>query len=312
MRTLLVSGGCGFIGSHLVRALVAAGDRVRVLDDLSTGRLDHLPPDVDFRRGSVDDPLAVAAAMDGVEGCFHLAAVPSVERARLEWLSTHRINLSGTICVMAEAAMRGIPVAYASSAAVYGQPRELPLTEAAPTRPISAYGIDKLACELHAAAAGPGHGLRSVGLRFFNVYGSRQDPASPYSGVITLFCDALIRGRRLTIHGEGTQTRDFVPVSYVVQALRRGLDIASVEAPVFNVCSGISTSMIDLVTALGSVLGVKVATERAPSRIGDISHSVGSTAKLRAALGLGLPSPLADGLRPIVAWMEEGSQSLGQ
>jgi UDP-glucose 4-epimerase len=213
---------------------------------------------------------------------------------------------------MAEAAMRGIPVAYASSAAVYGQPRELPLTEAAPTRPISAYGIDKLACELHAAAAGPGHGLRSVGLRFFNVYGSRQDPASPYSGVITLFCDALIRGRRLTIHGEGTQTRDFVPVSYVVQALRRGLDIASVEAPVFNVCSGISTSMIDLVTALGSVLGVKVATERAPSRIGDISHSVGSTAKLRAALGLGLPSPLADGLRPIVAWMEEGSQSLGQ
>jgi len=312
MRTVLVSGGCGFIGSHLVRALVAAGDRVRVLDDLSTGRLDYLPEDVEFQHGSVVDPSAVTKALDGVEGCFHLAAVPSVERARLEWLGTHRINLSGSICVMAEAAIRGIPVVYASSAAVYGQPRELPLTETTLTQPISAYGIDKLACELHAAAAGPGHGLRSVGLRFFNVYGSRQDPNSPYSGVITLFCNAILRGRRLSIHGDGTQTRDFVPVSYVVQALCRALDIASVEAPVLNVCSGIPTSVLDLVTTLGSVLNIKAATDRTTSRIGDISHSVGSPTRMRAALRLGSAPPLADGLRPMVTWMRESEMSLGQ
>jgi UDP-glucose 4-epimerase len=228
----LVTGGCGFIGSHLVVALVARGDRVRVLDDLSTGRRENLPPGVELVLGDVADPAAVRVAMAGVQGCFHLAAIASVERGVREWLVTHRANLSGSITVFDVArAEGGVPVVYASSAAIYGDQKRLPVSEDAIPRPLSAYGADKLGSEQHALVAGQVHGVPTMGLRFFNVFGPRQDPKSPYSGVISIFCDRLSRGEPIDIFGDGSQTRDFIFVADVVAGLLAAMPAASVEAP---------------------------------------------------------------------------------
>jgi len=235
MPLALVTGGCGFIGSHLVAALLARGDRVRVLDDLSTGRRENLAPGAELSEGDVADPAAVRAAMAGAAVCFHLAAIASVERGMTEWLTTHRANLSGTIAVFDAARAAGrIPVVYASSAAVYGEQERLPIAEDAPTLPLSAYGADKLGCELHARVAGHVHGVPTMGLRFFNVFGARQDPGSPYSGVISIFCDRMSRGEGVTIHGDGGQTRDFIHVSDVVRGLVAAAGAANVSAPVVN------------------------------------------------------------------------------
>jgi UDP-glucose 4-epimerase len=212
----LVTGGCGFIGSHLVDALCGRGHTVRILDDLSTENFAYKPPNVEFVRGDVAEPRIVLQAMRGVEGCFHLAAVASVERGNSDWLGTHRTNLTGTVAVF-DAARRGnpkerIPVVFASSAAVYGGNPDIPLSEDATPRPLSAYGADKLGCELHGSVASHVHRVPTCGLRFFNVYGPRQDPTSPYSGVISIFCNRLKARRGITVYGDGHQTRDFIYV----------------------------------------------------------------------------------------------------
>ena len=219
MRTYLVTGGAGFIGSHLTDALLAAGHRVRVLDDLSTGRVDNIDHRAAFLEGDIADARAVRRAMDGVDGCFHLAAIASVARGNEEWLGTHRTNLTGAITVFDAAREGRIPVVYASSAAVYGDvgdriPREdfLPM-------PRTAYGADKLGCEHHGRVAHLVHGVPTLGLRFFNVYGPRQDPLSPYSGVISIFARLTAEAGELTVHGDGQQTRDFVYVGDVVAHL---------------------------------------------------------------------------------------------
>ncbi len=223
MALYLVTGGAGFIGSHLVDALLARGDVVRVLDDLSTGKRENLDPRAMLTVGDVADAAVVAGAMQGVDGCFHLAAVASVELGNRDWLGTHRTNLTGAITIF-DAARRArpdrtVPVVYASSAAVYGDTPDLPLAESAATRPLSAYGADKLGCELHGRVAATVHGVRNAGCRFFNVYGPRQDPGSPYSGVISIFFNRIGRGQGITIFGDGGQTRDFIYVADVVEAL---------------------------------------------------------------------------------------------
>ena len=208
MAHYLVTGGCGFIGSHLCAALVARGDRVRVLDDLSTGSRANLAPGAGLVVGDVADPAVVQGAMQGVDGCFHLAAIASVERAVREWLATHRVNLSATIGVFdAARAVGPVPVVYASSAAVYGDQETLPIAEDAPKRPLSAYGADKLGCEQQALVAGHVHQVPTMGLRFFNVFGPRQDPKSPYSGVISIFCDRLSAGQPVQVFGDGGRSR---------------------------------------------------------------------------------------------------------
>ncbi len=246
MSTYLVTGGCGFIGSHLADSLLADGHAVRILDDLSTGKRANKPEAATLIEADVADPRAVVRAMEGVDGCFHLAAIASVERANRDWLGTHRVNLSGTITILEAARGGPIPVVYASSAAIYGDNPALPLAETAAPRPLSAYGADKLGCELHARVAGRVHGIPTTGLRFFNVYGPRQDPLSPYSGVISIFCERLRGGRGVTIFGDGGQTRDFVFVADVVRALRAALRRVSTEAGVFNVCTGRASSVRDL------------------------------------------------------------------
>jgi UDP-glucose 4-epimerase len=304
MALYLVTGGCGFIGSHLVDALLARGDQVRVLDDLSTGKRENLDPRASLIVADVADAASVAAAMEGVDGgCFHLAAIASVERGNRDWLGTHRTNLTGAIAVFDAARQAGGgPVVYASSAAVYGNPVELPLKESSAVQPLSAYGADKLGCELHGRVASQVHGVRTVGCRFFNVYGPRQDPNSPYSGVISIFFRKIGQGERVTIFGDGGQTRDFIYVADVIAALLASMAYARThDAAVFNVCTGRSTSVLELAQTIGRTCGRQPEIDFAPPRSGDIKASVGDPAGATAALGFTAGVELAEGLARMLA-----------
>lgn len=303
MAQYLITGGAGFIGSHLADALIARGDQVRVLDDLSTGRRDNLPLGAELVVGDVADPAVARAAMAGVDGCFHLAAIASVARAAEDWIGTNRANLVGTITVLDAARRARTPVVYASSAAVYGDCPIQPIAETAPKRPLSAYGADKLACELHAAVATGVHGVPTVGLRFFNVFGPRQDPASPYSGVISIFAGRARRGEPVDVFGDGGQTRDFVYVADVVAALLAAMALLPAGSPVFNVCTGHATSVRELATIIATLCGRPAELRPRPPREGDIRHSVGVAANARDALGLGPPVPLRDGLALVLDWL---------
>jgi len=311
VKRYLVTGGCGFIGSHLCEALRGAGHAVRVLDDLSSGKRGNLAPGAELVLGNVSDPDVVRTAVADIDGCFHLAAIASVQRGVTEWRATHQVNAGGTVTVLeAIAALppaRRPPVVYASSAAVYGDCATLPITEDMPCRPLSAYGADKYASELHARVAGEVHGIPTAGLRFFNVFGARQDPGSPYSGVISIFCDRLLRGQAVHIFGDGGQTRDFIHVSGVVAALRAAMAHCAAgggrDAPVFNVCTGRPISVTDLAGTIAGLCGTNAGITHGGARPGEIRHSCGSPARLRRELGLGEPCSLSEGLADVLAWM---------
>jgi UDP-glucose 4-epimerase len=304
MTTWLVTGGAGFIGSHLCEALLARGDAVRVLDDLSTGKRENLPPLATLIEADVADPLAVRDALQGVAGCFHLAAIASVERGINDWLGTHRANLTGAITVFDAARTTRIPVVYASSAAVYGDAATIPITEATACRPLSAYGADKLGCELHARVASHVHGIPTVGLRFFNVYGPRQDPRSPYSGVISIFCEHIRRGAPIDIFGDGEQTRDFVYVTDVVAALLSSMQLAPANTQVFNVCTGIAVSVLALAREIAALTGTRLDAQHHPPRAGEIRHSTGSPVLSRQMLSLPEPVSLRNGLAAVLDWLD--------
>ena len=306
MSTYLVTGGAGFIGSHLCDALLRRGDTVRVLDDLSTGSRANLPDAATLIEGDIADPAATATALDGVDGCFHLAAIASVERGVTDWVGTHRSNLTGTITLF-DAIRRGrtIPAVYASSAAVYGDAATVPIGEDTERRPLSAYGADKYACELHARVAGHVHGIPTTGLRFFNVYGPRQDPRSPYSGVISIFCRRIVQQAPINVFGDGRQTRDFICVDDVVKALLAAMPCARTEAPVFNVCTGVATSVLELAHLIARLSGRAVDIRHQPPRAGEIRHSIGLPDRARAGLGLAGPIPLERGLPNVLDWMRQ-------
>jgi len=293
----LVTGGCGFIGSHLVDALCAAGHSVRILDDLSSGSLTYTPRNVEVIQDDVADLYSVKIAMRDVDGCFHLAAVASVERCNLDWPGTHRTNLAGTVAVFDAARMRSTPVVYASSAAVYGNNPDV-LTEDTVLRPISAYGADKLGCELHGLVAHRVHRVSNCGLRFFNVYGPRQDPNSPYSGVITVFSNRIKNGEPITINGDGRCTRDFIYVGDIVLALLMAMGYCHVNHTneVFNVSTGIETNIIDLANHISVVLEKTTCRTYGPPRPGDPLRSVGATEKAQCILGFRAAMDLAGGL----------------
>ena len=303
MSLYLVTGRAGFIGSHLCDALIARGDRVRVLDDLSTGHRANLPAGAELIVGDIADPETAFRAVDGADGCFHLAAIASVERGVKDWLGSHRANLTGTISVL-DAIRRHesrIPFVYASSAAVYGDCQTVPIPETAEKRPLSAYGADKYGCELHALTASHVHGIPTVGLRFFNVYGPRQDPKSPYSGVISIFCERILGGQPINIYGDGAQTRDFVHVSDVAAALLAAMRLTPLGAPVFNVCTGQATSVLDLATVIGGLAGRNPDVRFMEPRAGEIRHSLGDRSEARQALDLGPTMGLRDGLATMLA-----------
>jgi len=293
----LVTGGCGFIGSHLVDALVDDGADVRVLDDLSTGKRENIPGDADLIVGDVGDRATVGKAVEGVDGIFHLAAVASVQKSNEDWIGTHRVNQTGAINVFDAARSGTVPVVYVSSAAVYGDNPDIPLQEDAGCRPLTAYGADKSGCELHAAVAARAHGVPVAGLRFFNIYGPRQDPASPYSGVISIFADRISRGQGITIFGDGGQTRDFVYVADAVRYLRAAMDTPKPEPMVYNACSGKQTTINRLAALIGKIAGREPQTVYEAARPGDIRYSAGEPSLARDRLGVTADTSIEDGLR---------------
>ena len=291
MAHYLITGGCGFIGSHLADRLLADGHRVTILDNLSNGRLDNKPEAAKLVVGDVADPDAVGEAMagddgEGVDGVFHLAAVASVQKSRELWAETHRTNLLGTVTVFEAArdAKRGgpIPVVYASSAAIYGDNSNTPLKEDELPRPLSAYGVDKLGCEMHARVAWSIQGVPTIGFRFFNVYGPRQDPMSPYSGVISIFARRVARGEDVEIHGDGQQVRDFVFVGDVVRILALAMERRFAGAQVFNLCTGRATSLVMLLDVLQELCGSNVRRRHSEPRAGDIRVSSGDPSLMRS------------------------------
>jgi UDP-glucose 4-epimerase len=300
MGCYLVTGGAGFIGSHLVEALIEDGHCVRVIDDLSSGRHDNIPVVVEFIKGSVTDQVLVERALDGVDGCFHLAAIASVEQSSRDWLRTHQVNLTGAINLF-NAARRlprvgGVPVVYASTAAVYGKSGATPVSEDSCAAPISVYGADKHGCELHARAAGLAFGLRSIGLRFFNIYGPRQDPQSPYSGVIARFADRLRRGEPIEIFGDGKQVRDFTYITDAVSALKRAMPAASASAPLFNICTGKGTTVRRLAEVIADLCQMELVVYHRPARLGEIPISIGDPRRAAEKLGFAARTNLAEGL----------------
>jgi len=300
MSRFLVTGGAGFIGSHLVDTLISQNHSVVVLDNLSSGKLENLHPKAILHVGDICDERMVRKSMIGADGVFHLAAVASVQKSTEEWIATHRTNSAGTVTVMEAArsarAGRPIPVVYASSAAVYGAGSPRALKEEDPKTPLTAYGADKLGNELHAKSAGHVHALPSCGFRFFNVYGSRQDPHSPYSGVISIFSTRMANNEPITIFGDGEQTRDFVHVSDVVNHLITGWYFANPMAPVFNVCTGRQTSLNELVSVLRDLTRSKSVTAYAAPRSGDIPKSLGSPEKAIRLLSTAAQVSLREGL----------------
>jgi UDP-glucose 4-epimerase len=305
-----VTGAAGFIGSHLVDALLAAGHDVRGIDDLSTGRRENLDPRCDLIEGDVADPMAVRRLLDGASGCFHLAAIASVSRANEDWLGAHRTNQSGTIAVLAGARDAGrIPVVYASSAAVYGDLEGAVAREDMPARPLSAYGVDKYASEMHAAIGWRIHGVPSFGLRFFNVYGARQDPCSPYSGVISIFIRQISRREPVTLHGDGEQVRDFVHVADVVRGLIAAMTRigAAGSAEIANICTGRRTSLRDLIDILARIHGHAPTISTGPARAGDIRTSAGDPSRAAALLGWSARVSLETGLAALTESRERAA-----
>jgi UDP-glucose 4-epimerase len=305
---VLITGGCGFIGSHLAHALVGAGHRVRILDNLSSGNRENAPQSAELIIDDIADATATTRAMKEVDGVFHLAAIASVGQCIDTWRDSHQTNMLGTITVMEAAAKTNaspVPVVYASSAAVYGDSTALPLTEQSLTHPLSFYGQDKLSAEHYAKLAGSTYGLHTVGVRFFNVYGAGQNPNSPYSGVISRFVDAARARRSATIYGDGEQTRDFIFVSDVVALLQLALRHAgSTLYTLVNGATGHAISLLQLLSTIEKIMGVSVERNFAPARIGDIRHSLGSPDFASKILGFNASTTLEAGLRSMLSAKE--------
>lgn len=315
MALYLVTGGCGFIGSHLCEFLLEHGHKVRVLDNLSTGKKDNLTSSqIELQVGDITNPKDVQQAFIGIDGCFHLAAIASVQKSNEEWLETHKTNLTGTIQIFEEAnrQKKKTPIVYVSSAAIYGDNTHLPLNEDCLPKPLSAYGADKLACEHHGHVASIVHQIPTIGFRLFNVYGARQDPLSPYSGVISIFMNKIARQEPITIFGDGQQTRDFVYVKDVVRYFAKAMQhLGQEQYPdhgVFNICRGEKISIQILVETLSKIAEFhpKIVYENA--RPADIKHSQGSYLKLLQKFGFKPDTDIKDGLRETYASFHQAPQ----
>jgi UDP-glucose 4-epimerase len=312
-RSCLVTGGAGFIGSHLVEALLAAGWRVRVLDDFSTGRhanLSHLNPAPEVIAGSVTDLSTVERAVAGVGTVFHLAAMASVARSLEDPLLCHAICGTGTLNVLDAARRGGVRrVVYAASSSAYG-PASDPAGqgEETPLHPLSPYAAAKLAGEHYLQSFAASYGLETVRLRFFNIFGPRQRADSPYSGVIAIFTAALSEGRIPTVHGDGLQARDFTHVSNAVQALIKGATVPGVSGRVYNVGTGRSVTVLDLIAALNRILGTNIQPAHGPARPGDVRFSLAKIDRIRAELGYEPGVTFEEGLRQTIDWYRAGGQ----
>jgi UDP-glucose 4-epimerase len=313
---VMVTGGAGFIGHHLVGALVERGDQVTVLDDLSTGRISRLHAlldHVDFIEGSILERRHLDRAMAGVEVVFHEAALASVAKSIADPRLTNEVNVTGTVEVMRSASRHGVRrVVFAGSSAVYGTPRTLPCTEEQRPSPTSPYGVSKLAAELYTHVIGGFHGLETVVLRYFNVYGPGQDPASEYAAVIPRFITTVTGGARPTIHGTGGISRDFVYVADVVAANLRAALASTPTGLTCNIATGLETTLVQLLGEISRAAGRAVEPIYGPPREGDIPASVGDIRVAREALGYDVTVSLHDGIAKTVDWYRRNAAPMGE
>jgi UDP-glucose 4-epimerase len=302
----LVTGGAGFIGSHLMDALAAAGHRVRVLDNLDTGmraNLDQVHPAPEIIEGDLADADAVRRATAGATLVFHLGALASVQRSVDDPKASHRVCATGTLNVLDAARQAGVKrVVYAASSSAYGIPAGDVQTEDDPIRPLSPYAAAKLAGELYAASFAATYGLETVRLRFFNIFGPRQRADSPYSGVIAIFTAAMLAGRAPTVYGDGKQSRDFTYVADAVQAMVKAAATAGVSGRVYNVGTGRSVTVLDLVDTLNRLLGTSLQARHGPARAGDVRHSRADIRRTQHDLSYLPAVTFEEGLRRTLEW----------
>jgi UDP-glucose 4-epimerase len=309
MANVLVTGGAGFIGSHVVDGLLARGARVRVLDDLSTGRRDNLrgvADRIDFVEGSVTDPAAVRRAVAGCDVVMHLAALPSVARSIEEPVASHEVCATGTLYVLNEAHQAKVRrVVFAASSSAYGDIPGTVRTEDDPISPMSPYAAAKLAGEHYCRCFTTAYGLETVRLRFFNIFGPRQDASNPYSGVIALFITLMTQGRTPTVYGDGLNSRDFTYVENAVQAVLKAAEAPKAVGNVYNIGIGVSTNLLELVEQLNRILGTHVRPQHGPPRAGDVRFSQADISRARRDLGYEPAVSFAEGLRRTVEWYRQ-------
>jgi UDP-N-acetylglucosamine/UDP-N-acetyl-alpha-D-glucosaminouronate 4-epimerase len=302
----LVTGGAGFIGSALARALLVRGDRVRVIDNFFSGKRENLAEvakDVELVEGDIRDEGALARALTGVDLVFHEAAIPSVPRSLADPIASHDANATGTLKVLAAAQKAGVRrVIYAASSSAYGDTPTLPKVETMRPLPLSPYAVSKLAGEHYCQVYASAFGLETVSLRYFNVFGPRQDPKSEYAAVIPRFVTAALAGQGVTIYGDGTQSRDFCFIDNTVEANLAAASAAGVSGQLFNVACGAATSLNVVVRLVAEIVGHAVPITYAPGRVGDVKHSLADVAAARTRLGYHGAISFAEGLQRTVAW----------
>jgi UDP-glucose 4-epimerase len=308
MALYLVTGGAGFIGSSLARALLARGDGVRIIDNFSSGKHENLADIIDrveLVEGDILDDRALAKAIEGVEVVFHEAAIPSVPKSMAEPLENHAANATGTLRVLEHARRAGVQrLVYAASSAAYGDEPTLPKIETMPPEPISPYGGSKLAGEQYMQIYAKSFGLPTVCLRYFNVFGPRQDPASEYAAVIPKFITTALAGRQPKIFGDGTQSRDFCYIDNVIEANFKAAagDARAISGRVFNIACGQATDLNRVVGLIGDILGRPIEPIHEPERAGDIKHSWADISAARDRLRYTAAVSFAEGLRRTIDW----------
>lgn len=302
MAKYLVTGGCGFIGTHLCDKLINQGHNIIILDNLSSGRKSTTNPLAKLYIGDINDKELLNKLISEVDGCFHLAAVASIDRSINHWRDTHLINQAGTVSIFEASAQLAspIPIVYASSAAVYGESEESILFEDTKCNPLTAYGVDKLGCELQAKVAGLIHKVPTLGCRLFNVYGPGQNPTSSHSGVISQFIEKVKNKESITIYGDGNQVRDFIYIKDVTHYLTKAMPITSTNAPVINICSATPYTIKDLAHIIFETFGYKVDITYKQRKQGDIRLSLGSKIKLLKEFDQDLRHPLPIALNEMI------------
>lgn len=309
MATYLVTGGAGFIGSNIVDALLERGDTVRVLDNFSTGREENVAgfrDRVQLIEGDVRDRDTVDGAVDGVDFVVHQAALASVPRSIADPTANNQVNVQGTLNLLEAAVRHNVRrFVYASSSSVYGDSEELPKVETMKPNPKSPYAVAKLAGEYYCGVFSGLHELPTVALRYFNVFGPRQDPNSEYSAVIPIFVKALVEGRAPTIHGDGEQSRDFTFIENVVAANLLACDSDTRGGRVYNIACGERYTLNQLYAALGAEIGSDIEPTYGPARAGDVKHSMAAIDRIREELGYRVGLGFAEGIRRTVAWYQE-------
>jgi nucleoside-diphosphate-sugar epimerase len=305
MASYLVTGGAGFIGSHLSEELVRRGHTVRVADSLITGKrtnLDHVPG-VEFVHGDLAEASFATRVMTGIEYVLHQAAIPSVPRSVNDPVTSNRANIDATLNVLVAARDAGVRrLVYAGSSSAYGDTPTLPKREDMPTKPLSPYALQKLVAEQYCQMFTRLYGLETVTTRYFNVFGPRQDPGSPYSGVISLFSSALLDGRQPRIHGDGEQTRDFTYVANVVDGVLRACTAPEASGQVINVACGGRISLNQLLATMNAIVGTNIRATYGASRPGDVRDSQADITKAGQLLGYSPMVGLQQGLKRTIAW----------